>query len=371
MTRSLSSALALTGLVLGLAVAQPALAADISGVWLTDTGDAHVRIAKCGANMCGTIVWLREPNDPATGRPRTDANNSDAARRGRPMMGIEVASGFHPTDSAATKFEGTFYNAKDGKTYRGSIVPAGADRLDVEGCLLVVCRSNPGRACTGLVGWATAPSPSPYATCAPNPRPAPHRIPRLSTPLRTPRLACGAQSLAAHSAVVHIRRITPSTCAGNRSVFHAGGLAGWGLEHVARRIAGGGIRLVRRDVGWRRRDGAAAHHPRRCRLGERRPSGRRRCRVTLARCRRGAERRGRHGAPTSRQLPHRACPASRRAPSRCCCPSTSTLSCAIAPNPGLPDLCVIRPREMGLLGMRPTVPTSDRLPFKSRRGWPA
>ncbi|HEY1540851.1 MAG TPA: DUF2147 domain-containing protein [Xanthobacteraceae bacterium] len=142
MTRFFSSALALTGLVLGLAVAPPALAADISGLWLTGPGDAQVRVAKCGANMCGTIVWLREPNDSATGRPRTDAQNADAAKRGRPMMGIEVAIGFHPDGGSSDKYVGTFYNAKDGKTYRGSIVPAGPDKLDVEGCLLVFCQKQ-------------------------------------------------------------------------------------------------------------------------------------------------------------------------------------------------------------------------------------
>jgi uncharacterized protein (DUF2147 family) len=146
MTRSLSPALApalaLTAVALGLTFASPARAADISGVWLTDTGDAHVRMAKCGANMCGTIIWLREPNDPATGHPRTDVHNTDAAKQSRPMMGIEVASGFHPTDSAATKFEGSFYNAKDGKTYRGTITPAGPDKLDVAGCVLMFCQKQ-------------------------------------------------------------------------------------------------------------------------------------------------------------------------------------------------------------------------------------
>src|SRR5690349_4213505 len=97
MTRSLS-AFAPAGLAVAaiLALAPPARAADISGVWLTDSGNAHVRLAKCGAGseMCGTIVWLREPNDPATGRPRTDAQNADAAKRARPMLGIEVAIGF-------------------------------------------------------------------------------------------------------------------------------------------------------------------------------------------------------------------------------------------------------------------------------------
>jgi len=140
MTRSLF-AFTLT-LVLGLSLAPSARAADISGVWLTDSGDAHIRMAKCGANMCGTIVWLREPNDPATGRPRTDAQNADASKRGRPMMGIEVAIDFRPDGGTADKWAGSFYNAKDGKTYRGSIVPAGPDKLNVEGCLLVFCQKQ-------------------------------------------------------------------------------------------------------------------------------------------------------------------------------------------------------------------------------------
>jgi len=49
--------------LLGLAIAGPTHAADISGVWLTDTADAHIRLAKCGANMCGTIIWLNTAVD--------------------------------------------------------------------------------------------------------------------------------------------------------------------------------------------------------------------------------------------------------------------------------------------------------------------
>jgi hypothetical protein len=30
------------------------------GVWLTQAGDARVRVSKCGGGICGVIVWLRD-----------------------------------------------------------------------------------------------------------------------------------------------------------------------------------------------------------------------------------------------------------------------------------------------------------------------
>ena len=128
--------------ILGLALARPSHAADISGVWLTNTGDAHIRIAKCGGNMCGTIIWLRDPKDPATGRPLTDSKNPDPARRARPLLGIQIALGFHASPQNPEKFVGHFYNAEDGNTYTGSMMAPNADALNVEGCLAVFCQTQ-------------------------------------------------------------------------------------------------------------------------------------------------------------------------------------------------------------------------------------
>ena len=137
MTRLASLALVLAG----LALAGPARAADISGIWLTNTGDAHIRIARCGANMCGTIVWLKDPKD-ADGRPVTDAKNPDPAKRSRPLIGVEVAIGFHTESGNPEKYVGSFYNAEDGHNYSGSIAAANADTLRVEGCLLMFCQTQ-------------------------------------------------------------------------------------------------------------------------------------------------------------------------------------------------------------------------------------
>lgn len=39
------------------------------GIWLTQAGDAKVRVSKCGSGICGVVVWLKEPIDPLTGKP--------------------------------------------------------------------------------------------------------------------------------------------------------------------------------------------------------------------------------------------------------------------------------------------------------------
>ena len=63
-----------------------ALAAEPTGVWTAAEGKSRVKISKCGANLCGSVVWLREPNDE-TGKPKLDIHNADAGARGRPIIG--------------------------------------------------------------------------------------------------------------------------------------------------------------------------------------------------------------------------------------------------------------------------------------------
>ncbi len=147
MTRFVAVAVA----ALGLSAVAPARAADISGVWLTNTADAQIRMAKCGANMCGTIIWLKQPKD-ANGMPLTDAKNPDPAKRSRPMIGTMIALDFHPDFDNSERFVGQFYNADDGQTYNGSIAARGPDELAVTGCLLIFCQTQT---------WTRVPTPPP------------------------------------------------------------------------------------------------------------------------------------------------------------------------------------------------------------------
>jgi uncharacterized protein (DUF2147 family) len=130
------------GLAGVLAAAAPALAADPIGTWVTGNGKARVRIARCGTALCGTLVWLAEPNDPATGKPRTDRFNPDPSKRDRPAIGTTIVRGLKPA-ARAGRWTGTLYNAEDGKLYSGSLTMQGPNAMRLEGCALVVfCKSQ-------------------------------------------------------------------------------------------------------------------------------------------------------------------------------------------------------------------------------------
>lgn len=120
-----------------LCCAPSASAQDASGTWLTQAGDARVRVSRCGGGICGVIVWLRDPTDSATGQPATDSKNPNPALARRPMIGLPLFSGMHAT--GPSRWSGQIYNADDGSTYASNIALTGADTLRVEGCLGALC----------------------------------------------------------------------------------------------------------------------------------------------------------------------------------------------------------------------------------------
>jgi uncharacterized protein (DUF2147 family) len=118
-----------------------ARAADPAGIWLTADGKARVRVGDCGGTSCGTIVWLKEPNDPATGRPMTDGGNPDATKRNRPIIGLPIVFDMRPS-STVNKWSGQVYDPREGKTYNGNMVLEAPSRLKIEGCVLFICESE-------------------------------------------------------------------------------------------------------------------------------------------------------------------------------------------------------------------------------------
>ena len=107
------------------------------GVWLTQAGDARVKVSKCGGGLCGVIVGLKDPIDPATVKPQVDDKNPNPGLKKRPMIGLSLFSGMQP--SAPNKWSGQIYNADDGGTYASSISVAAPDTLRVEGCVGALC----------------------------------------------------------------------------------------------------------------------------------------------------------------------------------------------------------------------------------------
>jgi uncharacterized protein (DUF2147 family) len=120
----------------------PAYAADPLGTWFTEEGKATVRMADCGGALCGTIVALKEPNDPQSGKPKVDKNNADAGKRSRPIIGVQIVIGLKP--DGANKWSGQIYNPEDGKTYNLSVTLPNTNTLKVQGCMLggVICKTQ-------------------------------------------------------------------------------------------------------------------------------------------------------------------------------------------------------------------------------------
>ena len=121
----------------GAAPAAAQSGGDVSGVWLTQAGDAKVRVGRCGGGICGVIIWLRDPINPATGKPHVDDKNPNPSLARRPMIGLPLFSGMHA--AGPNKWSGQIYNADDGSSYASNVSVAGPNTLRVEGCVGALC----------------------------------------------------------------------------------------------------------------------------------------------------------------------------------------------------------------------------------------
>ena len=130
---------ALAACALLLAAPAPALAAEPTGTWLAAEGKSHVRVSKCGANLCGSVVWLKAPNDDG-GKPKLDIHNAEPGQRSRPIMGVPVLLSMAPEGDL---WRGRIYNAEDGKTYAATFKLSGEREAVVQGCVAAVfCKTQ-------------------------------------------------------------------------------------------------------------------------------------------------------------------------------------------------------------------------------------
>jgi uncharacterized protein (DUF2147 family) len=129
--------IAISMALLGALPARAQAGDDVSGIWLTQAGDAKVRVSKCGGGICGVIVWLKDPIDPATGKPQIDDKNHNPSLARRPMIGLPLFLGMQP--AGPNKWSGQIYNADDGNSYASNVSVEGPDTLKVEGCVGAFC----------------------------------------------------------------------------------------------------------------------------------------------------------------------------------------------------------------------------------------
>jgi len=137
-----TAALVGSATALALLLLAPAYAADPFGTWLTGDKKGKVRVVNCGGALCGTLVWLKEPIDPETHRPKTDKHNADAAKQGRPLLGAPIVLNMKP--SGGDVWKGKVYNAEDGNTYSGSFTMTGPNTAELKGCVMggLICKGQ-------------------------------------------------------------------------------------------------------------------------------------------------------------------------------------------------------------------------------------
>jgi uncharacterized protein (DUF2147 family) len=92
---------------------------NVLGIWLVGDKDYKVELYKNGDMLEGKLVWLLEPNDKKTGKPRTDVDNPDPALRSRPVLGLKILWNFKWNPETGYYEDGKVY--KKGKTYCGKL----------------------------------------------------------------------------------------------------------------------------------------------------------------------------------------------------------------------------------------------------------
>ncbi len=104
------------------------------GIWLVEEEDGAVEILPCPDSglLCGRLVWLK----PDGGPPPLDQKNPDPAKRGEPLCGLMLMTGFRQDETGAWT-DGRFYNPDDGGRYPAVIRREGPDKLRLRGYLLI------------------------------------------------------------------------------------------------------------------------------------------------------------------------------------------------------------------------------------------
>jgi uncharacterized protein (DUF2147 family) len=104
----------------------------IIGLWEPSNGKARVKVEKIGNKYYGKIVWLKEPIDPTTNKPKVDKNNEDVNMRNVPLKGYRMLKDF--VYNAATKewVDGTIYDPESGSLY-SCVISKDGEVLNIRG----------------------------------------------------------------------------------------------------------------------------------------------------------------------------------------------------------------------------------------------
>ena len=105
---------------------------DVLGIWLNEDKDGHVKIYKENGKYYGKLIWLKNPIDEETGKPKLDKHNPDDELKTRPTKGIILLTDFVYEGDGIWE-DGDIYDPKSGKTYSCYTKLETMDRMKVRG----------------------------------------------------------------------------------------------------------------------------------------------------------------------------------------------------------------------------------------------
>ena len=104
------------------ASAPPAIASELTGIWMRDDGSAKLRFSACGGGaLCGFLAWKKEAGGAA-------------------KIGQRLFTDMRP--SGGDTWAGSAFNPEDGKRYMAKLTVSG-DHLVTAGCVFggLICKS--------------------------------------------------------------------------------------------------------------------------------------------------------------------------------------------------------------------------------------
>jgi uncharacterized protein (DUF2147 family) len=123
---------------LGLCCVSPTRAAEVFGVWVVPSHEAHVQIEPCGQAICGKLIG----STGLTANPALkDTKNHDPALRGRPLMGSMILTDFR---GGPKKWQGgKIYNAENGDSFAATLELTSPNTLKLTACVVApLCKTQ-------------------------------------------------------------------------------------------------------------------------------------------------------------------------------------------------------------------------------------
>jgi len=104
------------------------------GKWKNGEGTGIIELYKTtSGHYAGKIIWLKEPIDPETGKPKLDKRNPDKSKRNEPTLGLINIHGFVFDVEEKIWKDGTIYDPKTGKEYSCKAELKEENKLEVRG----------------------------------------------------------------------------------------------------------------------------------------------------------------------------------------------------------------------------------------------